>query len=78
MMLTLFFFSGLFCFLNLPQYCSSTVLLQMAQIILFTASVALDSLYISSKKHRGTIQNSASDDAAGDDDAYLSHKLCDE
>lgn len=43
--------------------------LQMAQIILFVASVALDSP--DNAAHRRDFLQ----DAAGDDDAYLSHKL---
>lgn len=55
-------------------------MLQMAQIILFIASVALDSLLITANSHRGTMQRISASvcvhnvDAAGDDNAYLSHK----
>lgn len=58
-------------------------MLQMAQIILFIASVALDSLHIllqidtevqCSRFLRVSVRDK---DAAGGDNAYLSHKLCD-
>lgn len=55
----------------------------MAQIILFIASVALDSLCNTANRHRGTVQQiSASvyashENAAGGDNAYLSHTSCD-
>lgn len=58
-------------------------MLQMAQIILLIASVALDILHIllqidtevqCSRFLQVSVHN---EDAAGDDNAYLSHKLCD-
>lgn len=41
---------------NSSLSCIPTMLLQMAQIILLMASVALDSLLVTSNRHRGTVQ----------------------
>lgn len=63
----------------------SCVMLQMAQIVLFMASVALDSPHEYLKKQNKKNRYNAADfcrcvhgeDAAGDDDVYLSHTSCD-
>lgn len=51
-------------------------MLQMAQIILFMASVALERLLITVTEVQCS-RVCVDDFAAGDDNAYLSHKLCD-
>lgn len=58
-------------------------MLQMAQIILFIASVAFNSLCNTANRHRGTVQQisasvyASDENAAGGDNAYLSHTSCD-
>lgn len=57
-------------------------MLQMAQMILFIASVDLYSLHITAKirqvqRGRFLKMSMQNQDASEDDNAYLSHRLCD-